>query len=196
MLLFAASAARGSFNPQERVLIEEKLASNSASIAFTKGIDSTYKIYEMEYWGVKPATDNSYLRFRVTIDGGSSWVTASTAYQPQGWLSSGSGAWGTFTSGAANIGVDFDSIPVGDPDTGGGTGTMEDFTGTVISYEPSDTTARKRFSIHGMYMDYTADVLVVKAAATYLSNSAVNGFQWTFNSGNISTGTFRLYGVK
>ena len=62
-------------------LIQEQTASNSASISFTTGIDSTYDVYIFKFMGVNPATDGANFTFQASTDGGSSYgVTATTTF--------------------------------------------------------------------------------------------------------------------
>lgn len=186
-----AGGARAAYNPSERVLIEEEVASNSASLEFTKEINATYKVYVFEYWGLKPASDNQALRLRVSTDGGGTWKSGTTDYQFAARLNCSSGGFGSYESGA-----DETYIALTEPTFGNGTGAFEDATGTVVIYRPSDSGRRTRVQFHSISRDYTADDCFIEGAGTYLADTAVDGFQFTYASGNIAAGTVRLYGVR
>ncbi|MDP7638040.1 MAG: hypothetical protein QF577_10910, partial [Phycisphaerae bacterium] len=47
------------------VLLSTQTASNAASVSFTSGIDSTYKLYIFKFYDVNPATDNTDFQFQV-----------------------------------------------------------------------------------------------------------------------------------
>jgi len=64
-----------------QVLLSSQTASNSASISFTSGIDSTYEEYIFEFININPATDSTELRLNASTDGGSSYgITKTTTY--------------------------------------------------------------------------------------------------------------------
>ena len=64
------------------VLISEQTASDSASIQFTSGIDSTYKEYIFKYINLHPASDSKTLEFNLSADGGSNYSTATLVAMP------------------------------------------------------------------------------------------------------------------
>lgn len=62
-------------------LISTQTASNSASISFTTGIDSTYKEYQFWFIDIHPRTDNVYFQFNMSTDSGSNYnVTKTTTW--------------------------------------------------------------------------------------------------------------------
>ena len=63
------------------VLISSQTASNSASISFTTGIDSTYKEYQFWFVDIHPRTDNVAFTFNMSTDSGSNYnVTKTTTF--------------------------------------------------------------------------------------------------------------------
>jgi len=62
------------------VHIQSQTASNSASISFTTGIDSTYKEYVFYFIDIHPRGDTSF-QFNLSTDGGSNYnVTKTTTF--------------------------------------------------------------------------------------------------------------------
>ena len=66
-------------------LLSSQTASNSASVSFTSGIDSTYNEYVFYFVDINPATDTQKLTFQTSTDGGSSYgvTVLSTAFTPR-----------------------------------------------------------------------------------------------------------------
>jgi hypothetical protein len=60
------------------VLISSQTASDSASLSFTTGIDSTYKEYQFYFIDINPATDNVDFSFNLSTDGGSNYNVTKT----------------------------------------------------------------------------------------------------------------------
>jgi hypothetical protein len=56
------------------VLISSQTASNSASISFTTGIDSTYKEYQFYFIDIHPRTDDVEFTFNLSTDSGSNYT--------------------------------------------------------------------------------------------------------------------------
>jgi hypothetical protein len=53
------TALPSAFSEDGITLISSQTASNSASLSFTSGLDSTYKAYKFVYVNIHPATDNT-----------------------------------------------------------------------------------------------------------------------------------------
>ena len=61
--------------------ISSQTASNSASISFTSGLTSTYKIYRFVFSNIHPRTDNVEFQFNLSTDSGSNYnVTNTTTF--------------------------------------------------------------------------------------------------------------------
>ena len=168
------------------VLISSQTVSSAvASVDFTSGIDATYDEYELRMFGVKPSTTaNLYLR--ISQDGGATWKSAASSYSHariEAYTSnSGAFAGGADTgillsvnaistaTAAANFVVRFASPSV--------SGVTKYFMGECIVH---GTTAINRLSIGGAYVADT---------------NAIDGLRLSFSTGNITGGTFNLYGVK
>ena len=173
------------------VLISEQTASSSANISFTSGIDSTYKEYVFRFYDIHPANDTA--RFQVNFrDGGSAYDATKTttflrAYNFEddsdtslSYLTSRDLAQSTDAQKICqNIGNDNDQIG----------------SGYLHLFDPSSTTFVKHFisvsNCHGE-LNYTQQVLV----AGYCNvTAAIDGVQFSVDSGNIDSGTIKMYGV-
>jgi hypothetical protein len=173
------------------VLISEQTASSSATIDFTSGIDSTYKEYIFKFINIHPATDGGNLGVQFNAAGGSGFNETLTTSLFR--------AYHQEDDGAAAVGyVTGDDIAQG---TGymrlGQSGSDNDqhTSGTLHLFDPSNTTFVKHFiaraaEAHGA--NIAADVF----AAGYINTtSAIDEVSFKFHSGNIDSGTIKMYGV-
>ena len=183
-----ASISGGGLN-----LISTQTASSSATIDFTSGIDSTYKEYIFKFYDIHPATDNAdfTVNFR---DGGSSYdaTKTTTAFQAQ------HNEAGNDSTLSYDTGDDLaQSTSAQKLTAGGGIGNDNDqsLSGTLHLFNPSSTTFVKHFiSTTNCYnnTDYSINTFV----AGYCNVTvAIDGVQFAMSSGNIDSGTIKLYGV-
>ena len=171
------------------VLISEQTASSSANISFTSGIDSTYKEYIIKIINAHPQTDDKNLTFSFTSDGTNFNVSiVCTAF----------GADHT-EAGSSNLeykaGNDPDSSGV--QSIGASTGSDNDqaSSGQLTLFDPSSTTFVKHYisrSSQARHSDAAQDFFTAGYCDT---TSAITGIRFKFQSGNIDSGTFKLYGV-
>jgi len=180
-----------------QVLIKEVTASSDASISFVNGsasvvLDSTYPIYKFEFIDIHPSTDT--VKFRVNFrDGGSNFdaiktTTLFNAYHKE----DGTGenlVYQTSEDLAQSTSAQFLSW-------NGGNDNDQTCVGSLILFNPSSTTFVKHFmSRVSNYTqnDFAHDVYVAGYCNT---TTAIDGVQFSFDSGNIDAGTIKLYGIK
>jgi hypothetical protein len=181
-----------SVNLGSMVLISEQTASSSANISFTSGIDSTYPIYKFEYINIHPSNDAPLFRYIASTNGGSSYgVATTTTYFYAGHEESGASNFFTYeTRDEAQS-----TNPIAFSDTTGADNDQS-LSGEMFLYNPSSTTFVKhhmsRINTAGN-ADQSNDVYV---AGYFNTTSSVNAIQFTFSSGNIDSGTIKLYGIK
>lgn len=165
------------------VLIEQHTASSSSSLDFTSFISSTYDHYLFALVGVLPATDGADLLARVGTGGGPSWDTGSNYY----WFYGGHSLLGGFT-GQGNPGTSFKIAPNIENSV---TGVGGDFT----IFNPQDTAGRKVIAWNTVANFADGNVGRMFGGAIWNSSTAVTGVQFFYSSGNIASGTIRVYGV-
>jgi hypothetical protein len=175
------------------VLISTQTASNSATISFTTGLDSTYDEYIFKFINVRPATDNANFTFNFSTDAGSNYnVTKTTTFfrANHGEDDSGGvlGYEGSFDLAQS---TDFQVLA---PEVGGG--ADESCSGSLTLFNPSSTVYVKHFIAN--INDYvSADFSINFFIAGYgNTTSAINAIQFKMGSGNIADGIIKLYGVK
>lgn len=170
------------------VYISTQTASNSATINFT-GISSTYDVYAIEIVKALPATDGSVLRMRTSTNNGSSYDSGASDYQyiqSIGVLSGGSYASGD--TGATDSFIRISYL------LGNATNELG-FNGWVYLWKPSDATYFS-VSYSGNGVDDSGQLFVVDQGMGQRQTAAdVDAVRFLMSSGNITSGTFRLYGV-
>lgn len=165
------------------VLLEQHTASASASLNFTTCITSTYDDYVIELVNVLPATDAADLMLRMSTDGGSSYDSG------------------------ANYSYIRVRVSVAATATAGGTGqtSLLLYTGTkntstwgiagsIHLFSPLSTALFKQILWKATSIDSTSRAFRDGSGA-YEITTAVNAFQFLFSSGNIASGTIRVYGI-
>lgn len=176
------------------VLITSQTASNSATVSFTTGIDSTYKEYQFWFINIHPRTDNVDFTFNLSTDSGSNYNTTKTttsfgAYQ----IESGSGSALGY-DGSYDLAQSTAFQPL---NTNGkiGNGADESTEGVLSLFNPASTTYVKHFIANLNYYNY-ADYSINCFTAGYgNTTSAVNAIQFKMSSGNFD-GTILMYGIK
>jgi hypothetical protein len=172
--------------------ISSQTASNSASLSFTSGLDSTYKAYKFVFVNINPANDNVFFDFNLSSDAGSNYnvtktTTAFRAYHTEG--------------GAAPTLEYYSSIDLAQSTSfqniagEAGSGADESVSGSLILFNPSSTTYVKHFltnSNQNTYHDLTMNTFIAGYGNT---TSAVNAIRFQMSSGNFD-GTIYLYGIK
>ena len=177
-------------------LISTQTASSSSTISFASGIDSTYKEYIVKFFDVHPATDNntSTNYFEINFrDGSTDYdATKTTTIFRAYFFEDGSGNALNYQSShdlAQSTG--FQRIA-----QGMGNDNDQCVAGTLHLFNPSSTTFVKHFicetnNIHADDASYRWNV------AGYINTTtAIDGIQFKMTTGNIDSGTFKLYGVS
>jgi len=180
-------------------LIKTLTASSSATLSFVHGassvvFDGTYKEYQFHFVNMHPASNDVNFQFNVSIDGGSNYNVAKTttrftvlhseddsshaalAYEANRDLAQGTGDK-IIMNGVGNV-------------------ADESCSGLLHLYEPASTTFVKNFEVRGIQnrSDNTSEDAF---GAGYINTtSAVNAIIFKFGSGNIDTGTIKMYGIK
>jgi len=174
------------------VLISTQTASSSATLSFTSGIDSTYKEYIFKFYDIHGSADDTF--FQVNFRDGSTAYDAtktSTIFRAYHFENDGGNAlqYQSEHDLAQSTGV-LKLVQ--------GCGSDNDMctVGTLTLYDPSNTTFVKHFiartnTIHASDRTYEWHV-----AGYCNTTSAIDGAQFSFESGNIDSGTIKMYGVK
>ena len=174
------------------VLISEQTASSSSTISFTSGIDSTYKEYVFKFINIHPASNDVDLTFNGSADTGSNYnVTKTTtffhAYHDE---ADNNTALGYDTSPDLAQSTAFQVIH-----QGVGNNNDNCSVGFLHLFNPSDTTFVKHFIITSNRLSSGGFSVNTYVAGYFNTTSAIDAVQFKFNSGNIDSGTIKMYGV-
>jgi hypothetical protein len=174
------------------ILLSTQTASNSATISFTTGLDSTYDAYEFRFIDIHPRSDAQNFEFNMSTDSGSNYnvTKTSTAFGAYHDEADGDTAlsYGTANDLAQSTSYQILSSAIGN-------GADESCAGSLQLFNPSSTTYVKHFiSNFNRYFhaNYTANDFIAGYGNT---TSAVNAIQFRFANGNFD-GVIKLYGVK
>mgnify|MGYP005996284937 FL=1 len=176
------------------VLLEtQTLSSAAGTVDFTSSIDSTYKEYMFKFYDVHPATDDQALAFQVDTGTNTSYnqTITSTFFNAQHDESDSNTYLMYRTTGDQAQGSSFQRLT-----EGSGNDNDQSCTGTLHLFTPSDTTFVKHFIAH-THNAHQGDYAMNNFIAGYVNTTtALTRVRFKFESGNIDSGTFKLYGVS
>jgi hypothetical protein len=168
------------------VLLEQHTASTSATLDFTACLSSTYDEYQIELLGLVPATNSVAFWMRMGTGGGPTWAAGAT----YGWAAfvyrAGGSAPTGAEGGATYIQLGYNTDIVNTAAWG--------VHGTLRLRLPGSSSQYK--VVNGV-IEYTAGAYRIDntVRGSYESTTAVTGFRFLFSSGNIASGTIRVYGL-
>ena len=189
--LLASGALDSGVATGSMILLSTITASSSSTVNFTSGIDSTYKEYIIKVIDIHPSATQDF-RFQGNAAGGSGFNetitsthfrafhneagnTTSLAYGGSYDLAQGTGAQILFNG----VGADDD----------------QSASGTLHLFDPSNTTFVKHWIWKGTQYQSSDYNIVHYAAGYFNTTTAIDEIQFTPSTGNIASGTFKLYGV-
>lgn len=170
-----------------RVLLATKTASASATLDFTEFDNATYRNYVFELSNVKPATDGADFRIRFSTNGGASYDAGASDYN---WSGSGYATSAGTVGGSAGdtaIQANGGSLP-------GSAAGERGFTGEITLYGAPDT---NRARVVGLvsYDNQAGNAVVFQFAGFRQAGQDTTGVRFLFSSGNITSGTIRMFGI-
>ena len=182
------------------VFIKKLTASASATLSFVDGsasvvLDNTYKEYLFTFNNIHGATDDKKFEFQANAAGGSGYNETITTTNFQSYHREDDGANGLgYNSGYDNQQTT-DHQEISGPLSNDNDAS---FSGELYIFNPSDTTFVTHFMAtgHGMEAGTSKVSTQLHTAGYFNTTSAVDEFQFKFNSGNIDSGTVKLYGIK
>jgi len=175
------------------VLLSEQTASASASISFTTGIDSTYPIYKFEFINIHQATDIANLSFQGSTNGGSSYgVTITSTFFYTSHNESDTSTQFVYWT-ARDLAQSTSFQPLGHD---AGNDNDQNYAGSLYLFNPSSTTFVKHF-MGDVQSTMRSDFSFRAFTGGYFNTTtAIDAIQFKMNSGNIDSGTIKLYGIK
>ena len=175
------------------ILLSTQTASNSATISFTSGLDSTYDEYIFKVIDIHPRTNAVRFRFNFSTDSGSNYnVTKTTTL-----FRSVHDEADSYTELAYASPNDLaqQTTPAFFGDHNIGSGADESGAGLLTLFNPSSTTYVKHFLTQFNNYESGSYTVINYGAGYGNTTSAINAVQFSMASGNFD-GTIKLYGVK
>ena len=179
------------------ILLSTQTASNSATISFATGLDSTYDAYEFKFINIKPATSGADFTFNMSTDSGSNYNVTKTTTM---FVSAHS------EDDTSEAQLEYRSTQDLAQSTAfqilswqNANNSDDNTSGYLQLYNPSSTTYVKHFisstnqvSTGGGSIPTSKNAFV----AGYMNTtSACNAIQFKMSSGNFD-GIIKLYGIK
>lgn len=168
-------------------LLSSATASSSATVDFTLTgwTNSDYAAYMVVFANVAPATDGAVFWLRTSSDGGSSYDAGASDYA---WVVTG-------TAGGTDSADNQISLTGTGAASQHGNGANELASGHVMCFRPSASA----------YTHFAGLMFSINASGTHqgrqcygqrMSAADVDAIRFLFDSGNIASGEFRLYGLR
>jgi hypothetical protein len=172
--------------------ISSQTASNSASISFTSGLNSTYKAYKFVFSSIHARTDEAFFQFNLSTDAGSNYNVTKTTTMFRSHHDEADTEANLSYQSDKDLAQSTSYQPLmtymgSDADQAG--------SGTLTLFNPSSTTYVKHFIAiinHYEYSNYSQEYFMAGYGNT---TSAVNAIRFQMSSGNFD-GTIYLYGIK
>ena len=188
----SAITSSGQLAQGRMTLLQTQTASSSSSVSFTSNIDSTYPIYVFKFINIHPSVDNHIFEFQGNASGGSGFnetITSSVfrAYHTEG----ASASLEYVTSEDLAQGTDYQHLA-----NGLGNANDESLSGELTLFNPSNTTFVKNFIANTQFSEAGEGSFTHYVAGYFNTTSAIDEISFRMASGNIDSGTFKLYGIK
>ena len=172
-------------------LLATATASSSATLDFTSGINSTYKEYVFKFIDIHPATDGALFSFQTDTGTNTSYnqTMTTTFFTSIGSEAGDEGSLGYQNGDDQQQGTSFQRL------MDVGNGNDESGCGELTIFDPSSTTFVKHF-ISRVQMYENGNRTMDKYIAGYFNiTAAITRVQFKFSSGNIDSGTIKMYGI-
>jgi hypothetical protein len=179
-------------------LIKTLTASSSGTLSFVHGtssvvFDGTYKQYVFKFIDIHLGSNDQDITFNVSIDSGSNYNVAKTTTHFQAYNNETNGVEGLAYSGGGDMAQGTGFAVLGEDF---GADNDQASSGIMTFSDPSSTTFVKHFTVQfsqAHQADYNQNIFTAGYANT---TSAVNAIQFKISSGNIDSGTIKMYGIK
>ena len=177
-------------------LIKTLTASSSGTLSFVNGssdvvFDATYPIYKFNFINMHPETADRELVFQGTTDGSNYNIAMTTTYFYAFHFEGGGNYFQYDTARDQAQGTDFQriSLPVR-------TDNDSSCSGELFIFNPSSTTFVKHFIARTSSYSQDSAEQDVYVAGYFNTTSAITGMQFKQRTGNLGSGTIKLYGIK
>ena len=171
------------------VKLSSATASNSSELLFDNFVDtSTYHHYKILFEDMLPATANTSL-LMVFRKGGASGSDLTGSYYNMAWASFGNIAVSGFDSNGST--ANYMAL------TTASSGTSTRSASGIAEFFPSDGTNDVSYGMTRFCMiENSGNVKFRERGQVIVDNTASTGLRFLYSSGNITSGSIHIYGVK
>jgi hypothetical protein len=170
------------------VLLATVTASNSATVDFT-GLSSTYTNYMVIFSNVYSQTNNVISQIRIGTGATPTYQSGASDY-----------AWIRYFASPPNTvaatGSAGDSKILWGSNGGTSNSSTKTNNGTCLIINPSQSADYHQIIVDELFIDSAPGVFQQHMSGWYNSTTPITAIRFFMSSGNITSGTFKLYGIK
>ena len=182
------------------VLIKTLTASSSGTLSFVNGssdvvLDNTYRTYIFKFINIHPSSDGNRFLFQGSINTGSAYGVNITSTFFKAFHDEGDSSTGVSYDANNDLAqsTNFQQLNL---DADLGADNDQGLSGELRLFNPSSTTFVKHFIIRSQQMNPQSPFATDDLFAGYCNvTAAIDAVQFKFSSGNIDSGTIKLYGI-
>ena len=166
------------------IKIDEEIVTSAVASVTLGGADwdSSYDVYMVKYNNVVPSTDAQVLKLRVTTSGA---PDSDSQYDDAIMFMKSDGAFSK-TGGTNQDHFPFDTS---------GTATGEELDGILYLFNFNNSSEYSFATVEGVSLNSSSALRSETGGFVHTVEEANDGVSFFFNSGNIASGTFTLYGL-
>ena len=174
-------------DPTHVLLQTQTISTNTASVSFTSGIDSTYKDYRITISGMRSDTDDKHIKLTFSVDGGSSYLSSNYVFAG---LSRDAGGTNLDPANGATSVIELTAERAGNA-------SDESFNAELTLFNPSQSGFHKIIAYNCYYFTAASNqIRHLGSGSNTSSTSPVNAVKIEMETGNIAEGVFKLYGIN
>ena len=195
--LSAITSLPASISGGGMTLISTQTASSSSTISFTSGIDSSYDEYVFKFYDIHAQTNGAKFQFQGDTSSNTNYNQQITSTNFRAYHNEADGQTGLsyITVGDQANGTAFQNLS----EDSQGADADQSLCGNLHIFSPSSDTFVKHFIAHTVTSKnaggqvYAIDAYV---AGYFNLTTALTTFQFKMDSGNIDSGTIKMYGAS
>ena len=172
-------------------LLQTQTASSSASISFTSNIDSTYPIYVFKFINIHPSADASFT-FQADTGTNTNYNQTITSSAFNAYHYENDGAYDLTYNTNKDLAQSSNFQRIGTLNSE----NDDSCNGILHIFQPSDTTFVKHFLCVMNSSAVTPATYNDFVGGYFNTTTPLTRFQFKMSTGNIDSGTIKLYGIK
>ena len=187
----SAITSAGQLAQGKMTLLQTQTASSSASISFTSNIDSTYPIYLFKFINIHPSADASFT-FQADTGTNTNYNQTITSSAFNAYHYENDGAYDLTYNTNKDLAQSSNFQRIGTLNSE----NDDSCNGILHIFQPSDTTFVKHFLCVMNSSAVTPATYNDFVGGYFNTTTPLTRFQFKMSTGNIDSGTIKLYGIK